>query len=144
MLVQMGDQPLKVGPFTANRQTEHACDGLGQQFQIHDRCQVDEVDPIGKPRQQVVRNLEREACLAAATRAAQCNQPSRRQPSYCGVMVRLRPRRSLSDEQLDLAAPNSLHADAPVTTQFWIENHPLARAYRHLASIRAAVSIRSK
>jgi hypothetical protein len=48
--------------------------------------------------------------------------------------------RALSDEQLDLATPNSLHADAPMTTQFWIENHPLAHAYRHLASIRAALS----
>jgi hypothetical protein len=48
--------------------------------------------------------------------------------------------RALSDEQLDLAAPNSLHADAPLTTQFWIENHPLAHAYRHLASMRAAIS----
>jgi hypothetical protein len=48
--------------------------------------------------------------------------------------------RALSDEQLDMATPNSLHADAPVTTQFWIENHPLAQAYRHLASIRAALS----
>jgi hypothetical protein len=48
--------------------------------------------------------------------------------------------RALSDEQLDLATPNSLHADAPVTSQFWIENHPLAHAYRHLANIRAAIS----
>jgi len=48
--------------------------------------------------------------------------------------------RALSDDQLDLAAPNPLHADAPVTTQFWIENHPLAHAYRHLASMRAALS----
>jgi hypothetical protein len=48
--------------------------------------------------------------------------------------------RALSDEQLDLAAPNSLHADAPMTTQFWIENHPLAHAYRHLANMRAAIS----
>jgi hypothetical protein len=48
--------------------------------------------------------------------------------------------RALRDEQLDLATPNSLHADAPVTTQFWIENHPLAHAYRHLASMRAALS----
>jgi hypothetical protein len=47
--------------------------------------------------------------------------------------------RELRDEQLDLATPNSLHADTPVTTQFWIENHPLAHAYRHLASIRAAL-----
>lgn len=48
--------------------------------------------------------------------------------------------RDLTDEQLDLATPNSLHADAPVTTQFWIENHPLAHAYRHLASMRAALN----
>lgn len=48
--------------------------------------------------------------------------------------------RALRDEQLDLATPNSLHAEAPVTTQFWIENHPLAHAYRHLASIREALS----
>lgn len=48
--------------------------------------------------------------------------------------------RALRDEQLDLATPNSLHADAPVTTQFWIENHPLAHAYRHMASIRAALT----
>jgi hypothetical protein len=47
--------------------------------------------------------------------------------------------RALSDEQLDLATPNSLHAGAPVTTQFWIENHPMAHAYRHLASMRAAI-----
>ena len=48
--------------------------------------------------------------------------------------------RALRDEQLDLATPNSLHADAPVTTQFWIETHPLAHAYHHLASIRTALS----
>ncbi len=48
--------------------------------------------------------------------------------------------RGLRDEQLDLAAPNSLHAGAPVTTQFWIENHPLAHAHRHLASMQAALS----
>lgn len=49
--------------------------------------------------------------------------------------------RALRDEQLDIATPNSLHAGAPVTTQFWIENHPLAHAYRHLASIRAALNV---
>jgi len=48
--------------------------------------------------------------------------------------------RGLRDDQLDLAAPNSLHAGAPVTTQFWIENHPLAHAHRHLASMQAALS----
>jgi hypothetical protein len=47
--------------------------------------------------------------------------------------------RALSDEQLDQAAPISLHGDAPLTTQFFIENHPLAHAYRHLASLRDAI-----
>lgn len=31
----------------------------------------------------------------------------------------------------------TLHADAPVTVQFWIQNHPLAHAYRHLAAALA-------
>ena len=52
--------------------------------------------------------------------------------------------RELSDAQLDLAAPNSLHGHAPVTTQFWIENHPLAHAYRHLESIRSTLGADSR
>lgn len=47
--------------------------------------------------------------------------------------------RALRDEQLDQGAPISLHGDAPLTSQFFIENHPLAHAYRHLASIRGAI-----
>ncbi len=47
--------------------------------------------------------------------------------------------RELSDEQLDRAAPVSLHGDAPLTTQYFIEEHPLSHAYHHLASIRAAL-----
>lgn len=47
--------------------------------------------------------------------------------------------RGLSDAQLDRAAPISLHWDAPLTTQYFIEEHPLGHAYVHLASIRAAI-----
>lgn len=47
--------------------------------------------------------------------------------------------RELSDEELDRAAPISLHWNAPLTTQYFIEDHPLGHAYQHLASIRAAL-----
>jgi hypothetical protein len=47
--------------------------------------------------------------------------------------------RALSDEELDRAAPVSLHADAPLTTQYFIEDHPLGHSFHHLASIRAAI-----
>jgi hypothetical protein len=46
--------------------------------------------------------------------------------------------RGLSDEQLDRASPISLNWDAPLTTQFFIEDHPLSHSFRHLSSIRAA------
>jgi hypothetical protein len=47
--------------------------------------------------------------------------------------------RGLSDEQLDRASPISLNWDAPLTTQFFIEDHPLSHSFRHLSSIRAAL-----
>jgi len=47
--------------------------------------------------------------------------------------------RGLTDEQLDWAAPNSLHAGAPLTTQYFIEQHPIGHSYHHLAKIRAAI-----
>ena len=47
--------------------------------------------------------------------------------------------RELGDEELDQAAPVSLHSDAPLTTQYFIEEHPLGHSYHHLASIRAAI-----
>ena len=47
--------------------------------------------------------------------------------------------RELSDEELDRAAPISLHWSAPLTTQYFIEDHPLSHAYQHLASIREAL-----
>ena len=47
--------------------------------------------------------------------------------------------RELSDAQLDRAAPVSLHWGAPLTAQYFIEDHPLSHAYQHLANIREAL-----
>lgn len=47
--------------------------------------------------------------------------------------------RALSDEQLDQAAAISLNADAPLTCQFWLEDHPVRHSYHHLAKIRATL-----
>ena len=47
--------------------------------------------------------------------------------------------RDFTDEQLDSAAPISLNADAPLTCQFFIEDHALRHSYHHLARIRSAL-----
>ena len=47
--------------------------------------------------------------------------------------------RSLTDEQLDRAAPVSLNSDAPLTCQFLVEDHALRHSFHHLAKIRATV-----
>ena len=47
--------------------------------------------------------------------------------------------RAISDDALDRAAPVSLNADAPLTCQFFIEDHALRHSFHHLAKIRAAV-----
>jgi hypothetical protein len=47
--------------------------------------------------------------------------------------------RSLSDEQLDRAAAVSLNADAPLTCQFFIEDHALRHSYHHIAKIKGAL-----
>jgi hypothetical protein len=44
--------------------------------------------------------------------------------------------RSMTDEQLDTAAPFGLSFDAPVTAQFVIEDHALRHSWHHLARIR--------
>lgn len=48
--------------------------------------------------------------------------------------------RAFSDEQLDAAAAVSLNGDAPLTAQFFIEDHALRHSFHHLAGIRAAVA----
>ena len=47
--------------------------------------------------------------------------------------------RQLTDEQLNLAAPVSLNADAPLTTQFFIEDHALRHSYYHTMRIKEAL-----
>lgn len=47
--------------------------------------------------------------------------------------------RALDDAALDRAAPVSLNSDAPLTCQFFIEDHALRHSYHHLARIRATL-----
>ena len=47
--------------------------------------------------------------------------------------------RALSDEELDRAAPVSLNSDAPLTCQFFLEDHAVRHSYHHLARVRAAL-----
>jgi len=47
--------------------------------------------------------------------------------------------RQLTDDQLDLAAPVSLNADAPLTTQFFLEDHAVRHSYYHTMRIREAL-----
>jgi len=48
--------------------------------------------------------------------------------------------RALRDEELDRAAPASLYSDAPITSQFMLEDHAVRHSYHHLARLRAALS----
>ncbi|HSB28371.1 MAG TPA: DinB family protein [Pyrinomonadaceae bacterium] len=52
--------------------------------------------------------------------------------------------RSLNDAELDAAAPVSLNANAPLTTQFILEDHAVRHSYHHAAKIRAALGRKSK
>lgn len=47
--------------------------------------------------------------------------------------------RALSDAELEQAATVSLNADAPLTCQFFLEDHPVRHSYHHLAKIRGAL-----
>lgn len=51
--------------------------------------------------------------------------------------------RTLTDEQLDRATLVSLYGDAPLTAQFFIEDHALRHSWHHLAKIRAALGSRA-
>ena len=52
--------------------------------------------------------------------------------------------RALSDEELDRAAKVSLNADAPLTAQFFLEDHAVRHSYHHLAAIKAALNAAPK
>jgi len=47
--------------------------------------------------------------------------------------------RALGDEALDRAAAVSLNSDAPLTCQFFLEDHAVRHSYHHLAAIRGAL-----
>jgi hypothetical protein len=47
--------------------------------------------------------------------------------------------RAFSDAQLDTAAPISLNADAPLTAQFFIEDHAVRHSFHHLSRLRAVL-----
>ena len=47
---------------------------------------------------------------------------------------------ALNDEELDSAAPISVYGNAPLTAQFFIEDHAVRHSYHHLANIRAVFS----
>ena len=47
--------------------------------------------------------------------------------------------RAMSDDALDLVAPNSLYGGAPLTCQFMLEDHAVRHSFHHLAKIRAAL-----
>jgi hypothetical protein len=47
--------------------------------------------------------------------------------------------RAFSDEQLATATPNSLYEDAPLTCQFFIEDHALRHSYHHTTLLRRAL-----
>jgi len=47
----------------------------------------------------------------------------------------------LTDAQLDAGGTISLYGNAPLTCQFWIEDHPLRHSWHHRGKIRAALGI---
>jgi len=47
--------------------------------------------------------------------------------------------RALSDAELAQAAPVSLYGDAPLTCQFFLEDHAVRHSYHHLAKIKKAL-----
>lgn len=49
--------------------------------------------------------------------------------------------RAFSDEELDRANAVSLNGDAPLTCQFFIEDHALRHSYHHLAVIRRVLDL---
>ena len=47
--------------------------------------------------------------------------------------------RSLTDAELDAAASVSLYHDAPLTAQFFIEDHAMRHSFHHLGKIKASL-----
>jgi len=47
--------------------------------------------------------------------------------------------RAIRPDELARATPNSMYGDAPLTCQFFLEDHAVRHSYHHLAKIRAAL-----
>ena len=47
--------------------------------------------------------------------------------------------REFTNEELDTAVPISLYHDAPLTAQFFIEDHALRHSFHHLGKIKASL-----
>jgi hypothetical protein len=52
--------------------------------------------------------------------------------------------RALGDDELDRAATVSLNSDAPLTCQFFLEDHAVRHSYHHHARICAALGVSAK
>ncbi len=68
-----------------------------------------------------------------ATKAAALELLARNSAAAAGAI------RALSDAELAQAAPVSLYGDAPLTCQFFLEDHAVRHSYHHLARIRKAL-----
>ena len=85
----------------------------------------DAVDTINRDHAKEYGNVDKEAALALL----------RTNSAAAAAAIR-----ALTDEELDCAAPVSLNSDAPLTCQFFLEDHPVRHSYHHLARIRAALA----
>ena len=94
--------------------------------------------PIADVTWDVVRELNAtHARENAAVTKAEAVELLRRNSAAAAAAIR-----ALSDEELDRAATVSLNADAPLTCQFFLEDHAVRHSYHHLARIRAALARR--
>lgn len=78
-------------------------------------------------------NAEHARATAGGTKAEALDL-LRRNSAAAAALVR-----GLDDAQLDRVAPTALHWGAPLTVQFFVEQHPIAHPHIHLESIRAAL-----
>jgi len=85
----------------------------------------DAVDAINRDHAKANHNVAKEAALALL----------RTNSSAAAAAIR-----ALAEEELDRWAPVSLNSDAPLTCQFFLEDHAVRHSYYHLAGIKAALA----
>ena len=93
-------------------------------------------NPIAGVTWDVVKEINaKHAAAHSGVTVAEATELLRRNSAEAAAAIR-----ALSDEELDRAAAVSLNADAPLTCQFFVEDHAVRHSYHHLARIRAALS----